>query len=1047
VGLDEEKPLIELYRDQTKARQQIQLSTDRTSTLRIMHGRPVTIVELDGAVAFRKDGVVIMPGEKGGERSALAGIAGALLFHREKPDQMMMVAAHAPDEEMTARRAKSALLFVRGDREGWAGDAADGGRVEDWQQVLAWVSSVRGWACDPGGADGKAGPNTKKALGEFRARWAEAYGQPAPSGDVGAADWAAFFDIYDDVLAQVVAEERAALAERRAALPLVEEGAFGCAAHWPAERVRIVDHVPASAERVDLLFFAEADVPALKCHEASPCEPKACDVYRKGKYRAVEPEMPKVGPVRVRLTGMLFETDKTFLLPRSLRSIKAFKRIYDKRAPGSALVVGHTDTMGSQQYNLGLSSERAASIRAYLTDDADDWVARYKTTGNSQPWGVREDKHMLSHLKDGEAPFYDGPIDSNVTLAYKASVKAFQQKQGLGDDGIAGKDTRRALCIAYMAEDETTLPAGTAIAVHGCGEFHPAKVTKDEVEEQENRRVEVYLFPGAVTPPERTPCPTPGCPEYPMWVGALVDTIDLTDDLATLEVHVVDQFGKAVVEALVAIEGEQGADKGKTDGEGKLLLEDELPGTYRVKVTKQGYLDSTVDAEAPGVVEVTLVRVAPAVGWSIPGTVFLAGTACPGPGALGHLEWVQERADLTPERQLRIFAHTRELGGDAANKGLADRRARVVKAILSRDLDLLDAVAGEEAWGVAACQAMLRGIGCDPGPIDGAAGPYTVQATRGFQRDFNADVFHRMAELERLRPDVPVDGKLDDATKAALRDAFTACALTGRTPLPAEAFVGDGFSGCAGFNVGETDDPRGKVEVAVFVEPPPLAFPCTPGDASKCQVDADVAPKCRFYRETVVPDDTQVLSTFFDLKWMLDPKDPAGRQTFLSALSPLPDGTPVKVTIHHLKARLPIPAPASWVRHDVDRPDAGPLLGTVAGVVQGGVVTVAWTPPKGFDPFDWYAWFADLQQDPEQHPLQPPIFVIESGEHWTWSRPPGHDIKALRFKVSGETPGTAILDDGTLVPFTSLDGLPKDIDAQVIAVHLSGHALQGVEQP
>ncbi|MBX3465905.1 MAG: OmpA family protein [Planctomycetes bacterium] len=1046
----EDRKLIELYRDQTRAIQQIDVAPDLTRTLRIMRGRPVTIVELEGAAAFRPGGVVLMAGEKGAARSALAGLAAALLVLRERPELLLLVAAHTQDEETSARRARNVLAFVRGDRAAWAADAHGGGRVEDWQQALGWVSSVRGWACDPGPADGKAGPNTKKALAEFRARWAAAAGQPAPAGDVGVADWAAFFDVYDEVLAQVVGEERAALAARRAGVETVRAPAGGCGAAWPPERVRIGDHVVAHADRVDLLLFAAKDAPALECHEAAACDWKRCDVYRKGKYRAVRPALPATGPVRVRLTGMLFETDKTFLLPRSLRSIKAFKRVYDKRAPGAVLVVGHTDTAGSDAYNLRLSVDRAEAVRAFLVDDADDWRARYAATGKSAPWGVREDKHMLARLKgDDGAPLYAGPIDANPTKDYQAAVKAFQAatnaKGGaLTPSGTADASTRRALCAAYMAEDDTTLPAGTAIEVHGCGEFHPVKATGDGVADEENRRVEVFLFPQAVTPPARTPCPAPGCPEYALWLGALIDTIDLTDDLATLEVVVRDSFGKPVVDAKVEVESEQGADKGVTDAEGKLLLQDQLPGTYRVKVTKQGYLDATADAEAPGLVEVELVRVAPAVGWAIPGAVFLAGTACPGPGALGHIAWVQERAELTPERQVRIFAHTREAGSEAADKALSDRRARVLMALLSRDLDALDQVAAEEGWGLSHAQAMLRGVGCDPGPIDGAPGPYTQRALRGFQRDFNAGVFHRLAGLARLRPDVAVTGALDAPTAAALRDAFAACAVARGPVLPAAAFVQGGASGCAGFNPRDGEDPRGRVEVAVFVEPPPAAFPCKVGDAAACAVDSDTAPRCRFYREVLAPDDTQVLATFFDLQWRLDPE--GGKAVFLSALTPLPDGAAVTFTVHRLRAAMPDPLPASWHRHE--RPDPGPALGAPAkGVVQGGVVTVAWTPPAGLDPFDWTAWFVDMREDPDQHPLQPPVFVVESGEHWAWSRPPGQRIETLRFKVGGERGGTAILDDGSLLPFTSLDGLPRARAAQVVAVHLQGHALTGVEHP
>lgn len=1050
-GTGGRKPLIEIYRDETRARQQLSLAPERTTTLKLMGKRPVTIVELDGATSFRPGGAVLLPGEKGGERSPLAGIGAALLFHKEHLDQRLVVAGHGADEELSRARAASTLAFVRADREGWAADAAAAGRVEDWQQVLGWASSVKGWACDPGPPDGKAGPNTNKALAELRRRWAEERGQPEPTGEVSAADWGAFYDLMDEVLAQVIAEDREALAARRAQLPVhALEPAVGCGDAWPPDRVRIEDHVPAAADRVDLLFFQEKDLPRLECHTEPACAWKRCDVYRKSKYAAVRPELPLTGPIRVRMTGMLFETDKTFLLPRSLRSIKAFKRIYDKRAPGAVLIVGHTDTAGSQTYNLGLSDQRAASIRAYLTDDADDWKARYVATGTGKPWGVREDEYMLSHLRgDDGQPFYAGAIDANPTQAYRAAVKAFQgwsnahQGTTLPQSGAADAATRRALCAAYMNEDETTLPAGTAVVVHGCGEFHPVKETGDEVACEENRRVEVFMFPREVTPPARTPCPKPGCPEYPLWEGALVETIDLTDDLVTLEVVARDQFGKPVPGAKVEIESDTAADKGQTDAEGRLLLEDELPGTYRLKVTKQGYLEAKEEAEAPGLVEVELIRVAPAVGWKIPGTVFLERTACPGPGALGHLAWVYERADLTPDRQLRVLAHTRELGGDAADKGLADRRARAVMALLSRDLAALDELAASEGWGVLHYQALLRGLGCEPGPVDGGLGPFTQAALRGFQRDWNDDVYGRISGHARTAPAVPINGGLGPETQAAIRDAFSMLALEGREALPRAAFVGEGFSGCAGFNPLEGEDARGRVEVAVFVEPPPETFPCTAADAAACQVDQAEAPRCRFYRELVAVDDAFVLAAFFDLKWRLDAKE--GKAVFLSALTPLPDGAPVEVTVHRLQRPLEDPMPASWNRHE--RPDPGPLLGQVAGQVQGGVLTVAWTPPKGLDPFDWWSWFLDADEDPARHPLQPPIFVLESGEHWAWSRPPAQRLEALRFVAAGEQGGTALLDDGALLPFASLDGLSRERASRVVAVHLHGHTLTGVELP
>lgn len=1042
------RSIIEVYRDQTRSRQQVLVNSNKTTTLRVMRGRPVTIVELDAASAFRPGGAVLLPGDPAGEASPIPALAAALLHARDKDDRLL-VAAHGADEALATRRARSVLLFLRGDRAGWAEAAQRDGRVEDWQQALAWVASARGWPCDPGAADGAVGPKTRQALAEFRARWSEASGEPAPQGELSLADWRALFGAFDAVLAAVLQEPEADLTARRAALPVVERAAVGCGGAWPPDRVRIGDHAAAQAERVDLLFFAAVDVPVLECHQQDPCDWKRCDLYRKQKYVAVQPELG-AATVRVRLTGMLFETDKTFLLPRSLRAIKALKRIYDKRLPAEVLVVGHTDTMGTKVHNRKLSEGRARAIEAYLRDRVEDWLAWYGADKGGQAWGVREDKHMLSHLraaKDGP-PFYEGPIDAAATKAYSDALRRFQawsnEARGttLKVDGLSqGKgETRRELIACYMGEDGTTLPPECRTLVHGCGEHHPVVATKDEVEEQENRRVEVYLFAQAVNPPPRDACPEPeGCAEYPLWVGQSVETIDLRDDLASLEVVVREPGGTPVAAAQVKLDG-PGADQGETGAEGKRLFEDQLPGTYQVTVTKKGYEPVTVDAEAPGLVEVVLVRLAPAVARVIPGTVFLGPTACPGPGALEHVAWLQLHADLTEDRKLRVFAHTRQGGGDAADKALSDRRARATIAMLTRDVALFDQVAAEEEWPLRAYQAMLRGVGCDPGPLDGKPGKKTELAVRGFQRDYNLDAFHRDAGQPRAHGDLPVDGVLSPATQAALREAYLVFALSA-APLPKDAFVAPGFSGCAGFNPLPGDDDAGRVEVAVFTEKVPEAFPCAAGDAGACQLEGDEPQRCRFYREVLVHDDSQAREPFFDLKWLREPDG----SVFLSALTPLREGTPVTFTVHRCEAPLPARPLAS--SRSPERPALGPVLGAATGKVEGGIASARWTPPAGVDPFDWLAWVVDQEQRPDAQPLEPPLFVVEAGEHWAVSRPPGHRLDRLRLDRKEQVGGLAILNDGRLLTFQTVDGLIAEHGDEVVAVHLDGFRVDGVVKP
>lgn len=231
--------------------------------------------------------------------------------------------------------------------------------------------------------------------------------------------------------------------------------------------------------------------------------------------------------IRVLLTGFLFDTNKSFLLPGAMKGIRRLKEAYDEVSQPQVLVVGHTDTVGTPQSNVTLSEERAAAIADFLQDHVDAWLAWY---GPGKPpgkvWGDHEDQLMLTVLPEGEVPFSsrDQPV-----LAFQ---RWHNQTQGttLAEDGIAGPQTRRALVTRYMALDGTTLPADAVLQTHGCGESHPAVPTGDEVDEPQNRRVEVFLFAGAIAPPPRQPCPRDGCPEYPQWLAQIIETIDVDHD-------------------------------------------------------------------------------------------------------------------------------------------------------------------------------------------------------------------------------------------------------------------------------------------------------------------------------------------------------------------------------------------------------------------------------------------------------------------------------------------------------------------------------------
>lgn len=291
---------------------------------------------------------------------------------------------------------------------------------------------------------------------------------------------------------------------------------------------------------------------------------------------------------RGRLTGMLFETDKVFLLPSAMNGIRGLARYYDQHPGLAVLVVGHTDTVGDPGYNERLSEERADSVAAFLTEDVDAWLAHYAGTPHSQAWGTREDQHMLSALPPEGPPHYTGPTHGFVDPPTREAIVRFQRSAGLVDDGIAGPNTRRALVEQYMALDETTLPEDATITTHGCGEHHPAIATADHVDEEDNRRVEVFLFEREVDPPPRSPCAA--CPEYPQWLARLVETVDFGVDLGWLDVFVLDSDGAAVSGAAVRIEGAV-SDQAHTGGSGMVRFEDVPIGPYEVTVVADGFDD------------------------------------------------------------------------------------------------------------------------------------------------------------------------------------------------------------------------------------------------------------------------------------------------------------------------------------------------------------------------------------------------------------------------------------------------------------------------
>jgi outer membrane protein OmpA-like peptidoglycan-associated protein len=205
--------------------------------------------------------------------------------------------------------------------------------------------------------------------------------------------------------------------------------------------------------------------------------------------------------ILVRLLGRLFDTDKCFLLPAALHGVQELVRLRKEYEQTDVLIVGHTDTSAAQDYNVDLSLERTSAMRAYLLDDADSWLAWYgQDKQYSKRWGTTEDTAMIGTLLAGTA--YPPTV-----LGYQQWHNAEATQAGgyaaLTEDGEIGPLTRKQLILDYMHREDTTVPPDTLIEAHGCGEYFPLDATGEHLDaaaadgqhEQEDRRVEVFLFP------------------------------------------------------------------------------------------------------------------------------------------------------------------------------------------------------------------------------------------------------------------------------------------------------------------------------------------------------------------------------------------------------------------------------------------------------------------------------------------------------------------------------------------------------------------------
>jgi hypothetical protein len=263
---------------------------------------------------FHLDSAVLMPdydiGEGGADRiTALTVLATGLAHAKLNPARKALVAGHTDSSgaadyntKLSQQRADCVLACWTGDKAAYTNICVVKGKTEDYQQILKWAHQSKGWDCDPGPIDNSHGDGTSTALKNFKTAYNAEFSQALPiTGTCDKATWDAFFDLYNQGIANFLSTDVEGLAAYRAGLKFVDPGrkTVGCGESWPVEGIGVDGLQSAANRRVEILFFDPGQEPLLECHPApNQCKATECELYWTKCFKHT-PIPVKAGPVPV----------------------------------------------------------------------------------------------------------------------------------------------------------------------------------------------------------------------------------------------------------------------------------------------------------------------------------------------------------------------------------------------------------------------------------------------------------------------------------------------------------------------------------------------------------------------------------------------------------------------------------------------------------------------------------------------------------------------------------------------------------------------------
>jgi outer membrane protein OmpA-like peptidoglycan-associated protein len=164
------------------------------------------------------------------------------------------------------------------------------------------------------------------------------------------------------------------------------------AAEDEAERLR--------AQREDIRVSARTREAELARSQAEAATTRAQVLEQ--ELAALKAENTERGLVMTLQEGVLFEYDKADLKPGAMRSLEPLVTFLQEHPDRTLIIEGHTDSTGTDSYNLELSQRRAEAVRNFLSSygiSADRILARgygesYPVTTNTTEAGRQQNRRV-----------------------------------------------------------------------------------------------------------------------------------------------------------------------------------------------------------------------------------------------------------------------------------------------------------------------------------------------------------------------------------------------------------------------------------------------------------------------------------------------------------------------------------------------------------------------------------------------------------------------------------------------------------------------------